>query len=139
MMGTSVITTPLELRQFLSVVEAELGDPAASVGLLFVRWELGSMMSAHWERGLLVLRPGDGSEVKLQVSLEAPVVTWDGLEAFHVRRICDGVWALAPSLNIPGELHAFVVLHGVPDPAPWERLVLRVSDPAALEMMGMVR
>jgi hypothetical protein len=37
-----------------------------------------------------------------------------------MERIVPGVWALNPSLNIPGVIHVFVLLYGVPNPAPWE-------------------
>jgi hypothetical protein len=42
------------------------------------------------------------------------------LVKFGSERVIPGVWALNPSLNVPGLIHAFVVLYDVPDPAPWE-------------------
>lgn len=31
-----------------------------------------------------------------------------------------GVWDVSPSVVVPGQIHAFVTLVGVPEPAPWE-------------------
>jgi hypothetical protein len=51
------------------------------------------------------------------------------LQAFGARKFTGGAWALEPSLNLPGILHGFVVLTGVPDPPPWKRrVVLATAD-----------
>lgn len=46
------------------------------------------------------------------------------LMAYGVVRVASDVWAIAPSLNAEGLIHAFIVLYGVPDPAPWERRIV---------------
>jgi len=43
------------------------------------------------------------------------------MEIFGLRQLGPGTWRVAPSVNIPGQIHAFVILCGVPDPAPWEK------------------
>ena len=39
--------------------------------------------------------------------------------AFGLQRVHPGVWVYDPSILVPGILHAFVVVVGVPEPAPW--------------------
>jgi hypothetical protein len=59
---------------------------------------------------------------RLLVQEGDPTLTNDGeLLAFGAVQISSGVWAITPSLNVPGQLHAFVVIRDVPSPAPWER------------------
>lgn len=41
------------------------------------------------------------------------------VKIFGSRRIGAGTWVVTPSLNIECELHAFLILCGVPEPAPW--------------------
>lgn len=45
---------------------------------------------------------------------------------FVLYKLGPGVWKLAPSVTVPGMLHAFITIVGVPDPAPWETR----ADPA---------
>lgn len=43
------------------------------------------------------------------------------LTKYGAELVTKGVWAISPSLNAEGVIHAFLVLYDVPDPAPWER------------------
>jgi hypothetical protein len=47
---------------------------------------------------------------------------------FGATEISTGVWALAPSLNLPGCIHGFIVLYDVPSPAPWERRIVLIGN-----------
>lgn len=47
-------------------------------------------------------------------------------------RSAPGIWCLSPSLNVPGLVHAFVVLYGVPDPAPFDKRILVVTNNIAV-------
>lgn len=51
------------------------------------------------------------------------------LVLWGVRRLGPGVWAVLPSLNIEGEggYHGYVVMHDVPEPAPW---TVAIATPA---------
>jgi hypothetical protein len=143
---SSVVTTQRELLDFLDQVEDVAGDPAAATCLMFVKWQRAVLTrdgavedyEARWGQvetgGILLLDFVDEEqrrELPLEVSMDAPrfVRLLDGVMVrYRARKVCDGVWALDPSLNIPGMLHAYVVLHGVPDPAPWEkRIILAVA------------
>lgn len=140
-MNTSVCTTAEELYAFLMEAELRLGDPSQAVCLLVVPWRDAPLTFAD-ECGLAVrfsnakmeivfeMVDEDGvRELPLAVDVNDPVIDERGvLKAFHVRPLARGVWALAPSLHVPGALHAFVVLTGVPDPAPWQRLILMPSE-----------
>lgn len=136
-MNTSVVMTRDELNAFLMEATLALGDPAQTVCQLFVPWDLEGRavqtMFAMWdgddqELQLLIVEDYGIRTLPLAVSAEDVVIEDGRLKAFHVRKVSRGTWALAPSLNIPGELHAFVVLTGVPDPAPWERLVILATS-----------
>jgi hypothetical protein len=130
-----IVTNLNELNAWLTLAEEHLGDPSAATCVMFVRWHetpTGSDMVADYSpqaNALLLLVPGeDGAQiVPLEVSMDGPVMVDGRLDAFHIRHISGGVWALYPSLNIPGVIHAYVVLHGVPEPAPWERLIVLVE------------
>jgi hypothetical protein len=60
----------------------------------------------------------------LTVALGEPEMTEHGVLTYGAERVTAGVWAITPSLNVVGVIHGFVVIHGVPDPAPWERLIV---------------
>ena len=137
-MKTSVIGTYEELDHFLAAVNERFGDPSAMVCLMYVGWgNKQNAMPAIWsewsdlDRVVLLHFVGmDGMDsVPLKVSLDEPGLTNEGgLAQFQIRPIAAGVWTISPSLNIPGQLHAFLVIHGVPEPAPWEsRIILATS------------
>jgi hypothetical protein len=112
------------------------GDPAAAVCQTFFRWKQRPVPSDHaddlcWEYeggadgGDILLWTGGKMPLRVRISREGPEFDAGGeLSAFAVFNICSGLWYLAPSLNVPGVLHSFVVLYDVPDPAPWERRVV---------------
>ena len=47
---------------------------------------------------------------------------------WQLMKLGSSVWEITPSLNISGQIHAFVTLVGVPDPAPWERAMPPQAD-----------
>ena len=67
--------------------------------------------------------------VMIPVIMGDPRFYRDELLTFGVRRVSPGLWHLDPSLNIPGQIHVFVVLYDVPTPAPWENQIIRPNDP----------
>lgn len=73
---------------------------------------------------LLLNMPTDGGKrfhLTVPTNLGGPCVgDPEKPTAFGLERIAPGVWVLNPSLLVPGVLHAFVVVVGVPEPAPWE-------------------
>lgn len=42
------------------------------------------------------------------------------MKAWGLTKLGDSVWAVAPSIHLPGAFHGYVVLCDVPNPAPWE-------------------
>lgn len=79
-----------------------------------------------WLDGELVLRLGPDFPIfPLRVELGQLQIGEDGeLKNFGAMQVTPGVWWLTPSLNAEGVIHAFLVLYGVQDPAPWERRIL---------------
>lgn len=119
-----------ELADWLTGAAEEFGNPSIPVCQLFVRYVanvtdyrgddlvcsagLNLWLDRQAPIPLAISRNGDG-----------PCMNAMGeLTAFAARQLVPGVWFLSPSLNIPGVIHAFIVLYDVPDPAPWERRII---------------
>jgi hypothetical protein len=63
----------------------------------------------------------DAELIPILIRRGQPELHADGsIKIFGSRKIGPGTWAVTPSLNIPEVIHAFLVLCGVPEPAPWE-------------------
>jgi hypothetical protein len=125
--------TCAELRAWIEGAAAELGDPAEAVGQAFFRWSdnwqaEGADLSAGMHKGELVLMLGRGAVIPIQLRAGDPELAEDGVVAFSTTQITAGVWAVSPSLNVPGLVHVFVVLYDVPAPAPWERKIILARE-----------
>lgn len=111
------------------------GDPSLLVCQLFLRWEADLEMYAGEDLvcgmidGRLAISPGNWLDgfLPIEVGEEARFAADGALEAFEAERITAGVWALSPSLNIPGEIHGFLVLYDVPEPPPWQQRIVVVG------------
>lgn len=118
--------TVTELGHWLDGVEAQLGDPSAATGLLFARYQALKAPSddvvIRFEDGALRLE-AEG-EIPIAIDPDGYVMRGEQLIAFGIEKVCDGVWSLNPSLNIPDVLHVFVVIYDVPTPAPWEKRII---------------
>lgn len=113
----------------------ELGDPSAAVCQLFFRWQddlravdgVDLVCGLH-EGSLTILLGPKFPALPIPVEVDGPRLDErGGLACFGVEPIAPGVWALTPSLNAQGLIHAFVVLYEVPSPAPWERKIIVVG------------
>ena len=122
--------TCAEVLQWCAGAAEELGDPSAAVCQLFVRWvdDLvsfeGEELVCGMDAGDIVLWLGPGLLFPLSLQTGGPQIEDDELKSFGAELITPGVWALEPSLNVPATIHGFLVLYGVPDPAPWERRIV---------------
>jgi len=123
--------TVTEVLEWCAGAEAEFGDPSVPICQLFFRWQDdlkaygGDELACGRVDGefALWLRP----DLVIPMPIEMGRCRIDaafGLEAYGADRITAGVWAINPSLNVEGLIHGFVTLHGVPDPAPWERKIM---------------
>lgn len=119
--------------------EQEFGDASAAVCQLFFRFQEvagapGEDLVCRLDSEHLVIALGPGVDIPLPVQFGPAEIGASGeLDSFGLEQIAPGLWALTPSLNIPGVIHAFIVLYGVPDPAPWERRIVvasRIEVPA---------
>lgn len=125
--------TAAEVSAWCAGAQSEFGDPSLPVCQLFFRWQANPMVP-RGDDELVCGLDADGELVLLLgpefQPFPTPIETdEEQLEqqvgfAFGAQRITAGVWALNPSLNAEGAIHAFIVLHGVPDPAPWERRIV---------------
>lgn len=121
--------TIAELKQAREWARATFGDPARAVFHLFFRWHDGNgaeysgpdLIASMWN-GRFTLWPS--TQFPLSMPLVAgPARIADSntmaMEAWGSERLGPGVWAISPSLNQPGALHAYIVLTDVPEPPPW--------------------
>jgi hypothetical protein len=116
----------------------EYGDASVPVCQLFFRWAEASERATEYLACWLGPKRADGLNtlllllpnevISLPINHGGMLLSKEGVEAYGVQKIAPGIWSLSPSLNVEYTIHAFVVLHGVPDPAPWERLVLLASE-----------
>ncbi|HWR36397.1 MAG TPA: hypothetical protein VN622_11060 [Clostridia bacterium] len=113
----------------------EHGDPAVPVCQLFFRWV---ETPAAYRGDELVcgvmdgqfgiwLCPGEAIAMPI-VEGAAEFGMLNAIDNFGATKIANGVWSLSPSLNLPDLIHGFVVLYDVPDPAPWERRIILLSE-----------
>jgi len=137
---SAVLTLKTALRDLAAVEEwltgaaAEYGDPSVPVFQLVCRWvddperHFGEDVVCGVREGQFLIQVGAATRIPLHVDRDGPVVAPapGGLElmSFGAVPVGAGVWLLEPSLNIPGQLHAFVVLVDVPAPAPWQRQII---------------
>lgn len=133
--------TIVEVYQWCEGAAREFGDPSDAIGQLFVRYVDGDQVPrkiagcfelfCFLEGNELVLWLGPQLIIPISISRDGPEQDECGdLKCFGVDSISRGVCALKPSLNIPGEIHAFVILYDVPAPAPWERLIILPGEAA---------
>ena len=120
-----------EVTDWCAGAAEAFGDPSVTVCHLFFCWhdDLNAYRGQELACGMigdeLVLLCGpDFPPFAIPVSTGQMQVENDELTAYGAERITRDVWAITPSLNAVGIIHGFVVLHGVPDPAPWERRII---------------
>lgn len=126
-----------EVEQWREGAELEFGDASVPVGQLFVRYVEGDRIPKRltdyfdlfcfYENRELVIWLGPDLIVPVEITAGAAVTEDGEVRAFGVERFASGVWTMAPSLNMPGLIHAFVVLYDVPHTPPWERLIVLAS------------
>jgi hypothetical protein len=140
------IQTVENLQRWIQGCAEDLGDPSAAVCSLVFRWMTLAPLSAPAD---LVCGMAEGQFV---ISLDGdavwplPIVAGDPEISEHkeiinygaecIAKAC-GVWILSPSLNIPGLIHGYVTLVGVPSPAPWEKKAAEQKIVIATEMPAL--
>lgn len=121
-----------EVTEWMRGADLEFGDPSLPICQLFFRWETDlrgyrgdELVAGIGAAGgvVAVIHPAI-HRLPLPIEPDGPRITEGELVAFGAERITAGVWALSPSLNAEQLIHGFVVLYGVPDPAPWERRIV---------------
>jgi len=118
-----------EVSRWCEQAELAFGDASTPVCQLCFRWvddiykgrvsgDLVCGMDANDE--LLLCLGETWRPLPIPWRVGEPVVK-EGpeLEAYGLVRLGAGVWLLNPSLNLEGELHGFVTLYDVPEPAPF--------------------
>lgn len=121
--------TIAELKAARQWSKDKLGDAAAAVLHIFFRWHEGNgaeydgpdLIASMWN-GRFTLWPST------QFPLCMPLVVGPAeiadpntmaMRAWGSERLGPGVWAITPSLNQAGVLHAYIVITDVPEPPPW--------------------
>lgn len=124
-----------DVAEWCAGAAMQFGDPSAVVCQLFFQWREDLRAAAgdlacglHGDEVALVLGPDVALPIPLQ--LGEPEISDEGVITFGTDLIAPGLWAVTPSFNMPGVIHAFVVLYGVPDPAPWEKRIVLPTEAA---------
>lgn len=124
-----------EVEQWCMGAAERFGDPSATTGQIFARFvprppPVYDDIIAAYDGDTLLLSLEHGRVVPLDIDTDGPVVDEETREliAFGIDKICDGLWTLRPSLNVPGAIHAFVCIYDVPAAAPWENRIIVVSS-----------
>lgn len=121
--------TMSEVQQWVEGAIAEFGDPAIPVGQIFAKFVTEpspeqELILGAWHEKKLHIDFG-GGWMPVPVDESGPTVNEAGqLAAFGIRKICPGFWSIWPSLNMPGIIHVFAHIYGVPEPAPWESMII---------------
>lgn len=124
-----------EVARWRRTAAERFGDPSIPTCQLFLRHVThhsqfdGEDLVFTVDQGELFLKlERDGSWFPIAISPVGAEVDAEGdLVAFGMEQIESGLWLLRPSLNVPGLIHAFITLYRVPDPAPWEQLIVLAS------------
>jgi hypothetical protein len=123
------VRTINELKQARQWATQKFGNPCAAIFHLFFRWHDGNgmeyegadLIASMWG-GRFTLWPAKRWPLSMPVVV-GPAKIADpesmAMEAWGTERLGPGVWAITPSLNQPGALHAYIVLLDVPEPPPW--------------------
>ena len=128
-----------EVEHWRQQAEMEYGNAALPVGQLFVRYVEGDSrptvdeyfdLFCFWENNELVLWLGPDLIVPIEVSDKGALFDQGELRAFGASAITTGLWALTPSLNLPGVIHGFITLYDVPSIPPWVRRIVLVGEVA---------
>ncbi len=128
--------TYAEVAAWFKSAAEEFDDPSDPICQLFIRWQDdikgsdGIELVCGWVDGELVLFLGPDFP-PLPVRIETGPFQLDendAVKTFGADKITTGVWAINPSLNAEGLIHAFLVLYGVPEPAPWERRIVLLDS-----------
>lgn len=128
--------TFFELRSWCEGASSTFDDPSAPICQCFFRWVEnlehptgGADLACGIFEGEFCLLMLPVGLIPLPIAPGGPVIADTGVVAFGAAKIARGLWEVSPSLNMQGEVHAFIVLYGVPDPAPWEIEAPRIITP----------
>ena len=123
-----------QVRAWIVGALEEFSDPSAPVGHVIAGWQnnlrgyAGVEVACGFVDEMFCLKLVDereGPPIQIPVQVGEHRLDAEGtLECFGAELLGLGVWLLSPSLNIPGFIHCYVVLTGVPTPAPWEKRII---------------
>jgi hypothetical protein len=133
-----------DVEAWIAGAGAAFGDPSVAVCQLFFRWTDNLALR---ERNTLACGMSEGelelvfgpAALSLPIKSGPPEGTEEEVVTYGADLIVPGVWAITPSLNVPGFIHAFVVLYGVPEAAPWDRRIVEPSADARLRRGELYR
>lgn len=124
-----------EINEWCEGAAAEFGDPAVPLCQIFCRFVPDQPVQhddalAAWNGSELMLALCPGRWLPVPIDPDGMQIdeTSGSLAAFGIKQICPGFWTLSPSLNMPGFIHAYVHIFGVPAIAPWDRRIVVVSS-----------
>jgi hypothetical protein len=126
--------TLAEVQEWCVGAEQEFGDASVPIGQVFARYTPlipieSDEVLASWQDGkLAILLPVGWLPLEVDIDGARADQLTGNLEAFWIENICPGLWTLTPSLNIPGLIHVYIHVFGVPKSAPWEQKIVVASS-----------
>jgi hypothetical protein len=126
-----------DLQEWLMNAAERFGDPSIPVGQIFARFAYKDARESEdivvvWDGRELRIGVGEGDWLPIPVDVDGPVISEAGeLECFGIREVCSGLWQITPSLNVPGVIHAFVIIYDAPIVPPWKSLIITPAMDAA--------
>lgn len=135
--------TIYELDGWIHAADAEFGDASEPACQIFARWidpiidYKGAEIAIGKMDGDFVIR------IDTQLFIPLPIdpgtnghTDREGICIYGIRPVTRDVWYLTPAIRVPRLLHAFVTIHGVPSPPPWDRRAMPVMrDHSALILL----
>lgn len=103
-----------------------LADPRNIEELLFEFEAVGAdwLLTLPVEGQIYSLPVREGEPEGTIVDIGPGIKGWATLDCYGLSKLGPGVWRVTPSLYVPDELHAYLVLCDVPEPAPFSRPLL---------------
>jgi hypothetical protein len=137
-----IIRRVTQLKNWIDGATGEFEDPSIPVCSLVFQWRTPLILAGGEDLvcGLadeqFVLSFDGDTVFPLPVKAGSPLIEQGRLITFGAETIAPGLWILSPSLNMPGTLHGYVTLFGVPSPAPWEQRIIIATE---MPRMGGMR
>lgn len=120
-----------DLARWIEGAREEFVDPSEPIAQIFCRWieplaqYRGDLLTAGIIDGETILRLSAEAYIPIKIETgKQGQMDREGMPTHGAYQMGQGLWAINPSLYIPGRIHALVALYDVPQSPPWERKIV---------------